>query len=239
VIDINLPPDADDAVWPLVGYLAGLRSPDRIPLLRGLAAARPSRDDLKALCAAFGTTSAAPMLHIEGVTPEADDAALSDADVVRLTRADLVEAWQSLNGGPEDVELIAIGSPHASLSECRAVARAFAGRRRASGVAVILTAGRHVIEQARADGTLASLQASGVQVLPDLCWCSISEPVFPARTRALLTNSGKYAHYAPGLSGRAVRFGSLADCVDAAVSGRLPKRLPGWLRRDTGVPAAR
>jgi hypothetical protein len=68
-----------------------------------------------------------------------------------------------------------------------------------------------------------------VQVLPDLCWCSISEPVFPPRTRTLLTNSGKYAHYGPGLSGRIVRFGSLGDCIEAALTGRSPPRLPAWL----------
>jgi hypothetical protein len=45
-----------------------------------------------------------------------------------------------------------------------------------------------------------------------------------------MTNSGKYAHYGPGLSGRAVRFGSLADCASAAVTGTAPKTLPPWLR---------
>jgi predicted aconitase len=58
VIDVERPGGADDSFWPLVGYLAGRARPDRIPLLRGLADAKPSRDDLKALCAAFGTTSA-------------------------------------------------------------------------------------------------------------------------------------------------------------------------------------
>ncbi|PZU65878.1 MAG: hypothetical protein DI546_23590, partial [Rhizobium sp.] len=56
-----------------------------------------------------------------------------------------------------------------------------------------------------------------------------SEPVFPTKTRALMTNSGKYAHYGPGLSGRAVRFGSLADCVESALTGRAASRLPAWL----------
>ncbi|HSX75725.1 MAG TPA: aconitase X, partial [Shinella sp.] len=65
----------------------------------------------------------------------------------------------------------------------------------------------------------ALLRGAGVQVLPDLCWCSISEPLFPTQTKAVLTNSGKYAHYGPGLSGRTVRLGSLADCVNAAVTG--------------------
>ncbi|MCA1491495.1 DUF521 domain-containing protein [Ensifer sp. NBAIM29] len=228
VIDVDLPDGVDDAFWPLIGYLAGRVAPDCIPLLRGLAPAEPSRDDLKALCAAFGTTSAAPMLHIEGVTPEADGAA-ADADRAKISRADMIAAWSLLNEGPEEVQLVAIGSPHASLPECRALAAAFSGRRRHPDVAVLVTAGQEVIAAARSDGTLARLEASGVEVLPDLCWCSISEPVFPVTTRAVMTNSGKYAHYGPALSGRRVRFGSLADCVEAALTARVPARLPDWL----------
>lgn len=229
VIDVEVPAGVDDAFWPLVGYLAGHAAPDRIPLLRGLGEARPSRDDLKALCAAFGTTSAAPMLHVEGVTPEAVGACAADADQAVITRDDLATAWKSLNAGPEEVELVAIGSPHASLEECRALAAVLDGRKRHPDAAVIVTAGNAVIADARNDGTLARLEQCGVQVLPDLCWCSISEPVFPTRTRAVMTNSGKYAHYGPGLSGRAVRLGSLADCVAAALTGHAPARLPAWL----------
>ncbi|PYG57482.1 aconitase X [Rhizobium sp. UGM030330-04] len=229
IVDVALPAGIDDAFWPLVGYLAGKAAPDCIPLLRGLGAAKPSRDDLKALCAAFGTTSASPMLHIEGVTPEAGLAPLETAGTVTISLADMAAGWSLLNEGPEEVQLVAIGSPHASLEECRALAAVFNGRKRHADVAVIVTAGQQVIDAAMQDGTLQSLKDSGVQVLPDLCWCSISEPVFPTKTRALMTNSGKYAHYGPGLSGRAVRFGSLADCVDSALTGRAVSRLPVWL----------
>jgi predicted aconitase len=229
IIDVAMPEGIDDAFWPLIGYLAGLRSPDRIPLLLGLAAGHPSRDDLKALCAAFGTTSAAPMLHIEGVTPEASDDAAPEADHVTIMLSDLRDAWTMLNGGPEEVELVAFGSPHCSLTECESLAESLNGRTRQPDVAVIVTAGREVIGQAKASGLLEKLQQSGVQVLPDLCWCSISEPVFPTTTRTVMTNSGKYAHYGPGLSGRKVRFGSLDDCVEAALTGRSRPGLPTWL----------
>jgi predicted aconitase len=229
VIDVHLPEGIDDGFWPLVGYLAGQRAPDRIPLLRGLAPGNPSRDDLKALCAAFGTTSASPMLHIEGVTPEAAAAATPDADHMTITRDDLRAAWAHLNGGPPAVELVAIGSPHASLQECRALADGLSDRRRHPGTRVIVTAGREVIQQAGAEGLLTRLRASGVQVIPDICWCSIREPVFPPETQTTLTNSGKYAHYGPGLSGRSVRLGSLSDCVTAALTGQAAPRLPDWL----------
>ena len=229
IIDVEVPDGIDDGFWPLIGYLAGHRAPDCIPLLRGLAQARPSRDDLKSLCAAFGTTSAAPMLHIDGVTPEAQGAALPGASLTAITREDMRSTWRKLAEGPEVVELVALGSPHYSLTECRRLAAALAGRPRHFDTQVIVTAGHQVIALAKADGTLEQLYQSGVQVLPDLCWCSISEPVFPPQTRALMTNSGKYAHYGPGLSNRAVRFGSLADCIEAALTGRVAVRLPKWL----------
>ncbi|MFK3666789.1 aconitase X [Ochrobactrum teleogrylli] len=226
IIHVDIPEGVDDAFWPLIGYLAGKVSPDRIPLLKGLREAKPTPENLKAMCAAFGTTSAAPMLHVEGVTPEAHFVSPT-ADTVSITRNDMVDGWKSLNDGPDAVDLVAVGSPHASLEECRAFADALRGGKAVT--TTIITAGRQVIAAAREDGTLQRLEAAGVQVIPDLCWCSISEPVFPVAAKALMTNSGKYAHYGPGLSGRAVRFGSLASCAEAAKTGHVARDLPTWL----------
>ena len=91
----------------------------------------------------------------------------------------MASAWSSLNDGPEIIDLVAIGSPHASLDECRALAGAFDGGKVQERVDVIVTAGRDVLAEARKDGVLTRLEASGVRVLPDVCWCSISEPIFP------------------------------------------------------------
>jgi cis-L-3-hydroxyproline dehydratase len=226
IIDVDLPASVDDAFWPLIGYLAGKAAPDRIPLLRGLAAAQPTPEALKALCAAFGTTSAAPMLHVEDVTPEAGRIS-PEADRQRITHHDLAAGWRALNQGDSAIELVAIGSPHASLAEMRAFAGALDGGRVA--VPTIVTAGRQVIVEARAEGLIARLERCGVQILPDLCWCSISQPVFPPATRTLMTNSGKYAHYGPALTGCAIRFGSLAACAEAARTGQAAHDLPLWI----------
>jgi cis-L-3-hydroxyproline dehydratase len=161
-------------------------------------------------------------------TPEAT--AAPDGDRAAIGRADLADVWTALNDGPEEVDLVAIGSPHASISECRALADAFGGRRRRDDVAAFLTAGRDVIAEARREGVLSRLERAGVQVLPDICWCSISEPPFPRSARTVMTNSGKYAHYGPALCGRSVRFAALAECVQAALERRAPPRLPAWLK---------
>ncbi|WP_298428906.1 aconitase X [uncultured Jannaschia sp.] len=217
VIEVDLP--MEDGDWAMLGWLAGQAAPDRVPLLTGLEAAEPDADDLKALCAAFGTSSAAPMLHIAGVTPEADRPPREGADMVRIGAAEMAAARARFALPPGPVDLVALGSPHASAAECRAFAARLDGRR--VGTAVILTLGRAVLAEIAGDGTREALTASGVTLVPDLCWCSITEPVFPPTARRVLTNSGKYAHYGPGLSGRVVGFAGLADCAEAAVSGRV------------------
>ena len=77
VFRVSVPEGHDDAFYPLLGYLIGLRSPTRIPAVLGLENRQPSRDDLKAFGAAFATTSAAPLFHLIGVTPEAPTLDLS------------------------------------------------------------------------------------------------------------------------------------------------------------------
>ena len=229
-IEVELPEGYDDAIWPLLGWLAGQVASDRIPLLKGLEGAAPSEDDLRALCAAFGTTSAAPMLHVAGITPEGDRPAASDADQFRIACDDFVRVWQEFNSGSQHVDLVSLGSPHFSLEEMRKFAALMQGRAIDENVSVIITLGRAVLEAARAEGLVFQLESAGMRILPDICWCSITEPLFPPTARVLMTNSGKYAHYAPGLCGREVRFGSLEDCADAAQSGRAPDGLPTWLK---------
>lgn len=228
-IAVDVPDAHDEALWPLIGWVAGQLAPDCIPVLEGLVSETPNEDDLKGLCAAFGTTSAAPMLHIAGHTPEGDRAARPDAPVVQMTRAMLAEAWTQLNSGPEQIDLVALGSPHFSLAETRRFARLMTGRRCHGATTALITLGRATHAAAQQEGLLHDLDRAGVRVVQDLCWCSISEPVFPPSARHLVTNSGKYAHYAPGLSGRTVRFACLADCATAAVEGQLPAALPRWL----------
>jgi predicted aconitase len=62
------------------------------------------------------------------------------------------------------------------------------------------------------------LEALGVTVVADTC--VVVTPIMrEVPEGVLMTNSGKFAHYAPGNTGYAVLYGSLADCVESAVSG--------------------
>ena len=231
-IEVAIPhkwtPD-DEVLWPLIGWLAGKMSPDAVPLITGLESLSPTIDDLKSLCAAFGTTSGAPMLHILGQTPESSSQNCEQHPIHLINRENLKDAWLELNRGLEKIDLVAVGSPHASIEEIRKISALFAGRRSHIQTRMKITAGRHTIQRAEAEGITKKLEDAGVQLMPDLCWCSIIEPIFPPEAKGLMTNSGKYAHYAHGLSNRHSRLGSLRDCVDAAISGFAAHELPAWL----------
>ena len=228
VIDVDVPETVDDAFWPLLGWLIGQASPDAIPLVRGVAHLEPSMDDLKGLCAAFGTTSGAPMLHLEGVTPEGSLPARKGADHVTLARTSFREAWAQLTAVAAQVDLVAIGAPHASESEVRRLASLLQGRPLADGVSVIVTLGRSVM--AELEEEIDGLKALGVDFYVDLCWCSITEPLLPPEAKVIVTNSGKYAHYGFGLHERQMHYAGLEACVEAAVSGQLQDDEPAWIR---------
>lgn len=234
----HLPAAPDDAFYPLLGYQVGLLAGQRIPVICGLETARPSLDDLKAFGAAFATTSAAPMFHIVNVTPEAPSAQAALAGLPpeaehQLTLEELRQAWRELDSAADHrVDLVALGNPHFSETECHALAELLRGRQRHPATATVLTLGRAVSARAERNGDLAVLAAFGVNVITDTCWCMLEEPVVPLKSRVIMTNSGKYAHYAPGLTGRQVHFGSLADCAETACTGQASGQLPAWLASD-------
>jgi predicted aconitase/predicted aconitase with swiveling domain len=237
-LQIELPvlSELDDSFYPLLGYHTGALAGSRIPLVLGLEHSKPSLDDLKAFGAAFATTSAAPLFHIAGVTPEAlDPAQVLEANVPvpveKIRLKDLLLSWRELNSARDSrVDVVSLGNPHFSLSEFAHLARLCRGRHKHPEVVLAITCGRAVLEQAREAGHIAVIEAFGATLVTDTCWCMLGEPVIPLAAKTLMTNSGKYAHYAPGLVGRKVHFANLAECVDAACSATASGRLPAWLQ---------
>jgi predicted aconitase/predicted aconitase with swiveling domain len=226
----------DDSFYPLLGYHVGLLAGYDIPVVSGLAQTPPLRDDLKAFSAAFATTASAPMFHIAGVTPEAKtlEQALggkAPARHVVLTRDDLLRSWRELNTATDPaVELVSLGNPHFSLDELARTAELCRGKSKAAGVDLVITCGRDIFREADQAGLIAALKSFGANVLNDTCWCMIFEPMLPAGTRRLMTNSAKFAHYGPGITRREMHFASLEACIAAACTGTTGREPPSWLQ---------
>lgn len=217
----------DDAFYPTLGYLCGLLCDGQIPAIDGLRQRQPDHDALKAFGAALGTSSSVPMFHVIGVTPEAPDLASAFGGraprrTLRVGRERLRDAWRELDSADETrIDLVALGNPHFSASEFAQLAALCHGRRRHPEVALVITSSRQVVAQAEAAGHLATLQAFGARLVTDTCWCMLDEPLVPPGARTLMTNSAKYAHYAP-------RTGQPPGAL------RRPRRLRRGRRRRTG-----
>ena len=235
-----------DAFFPMLGYICGLKSESNVPLLIGLEKRNDvTEDHLKAFCAAFGSTASVPMFHMLGQTPEAPNisTACGGEDMIMHTTIDinmkdLNNAWKCLDSGerinnqePPAIQLVAIGNPHLSLNECKEVAALCveAGDVQVKNdVSMIATLGRDIYNQADELGYVNQMERFGITFINDTCWCMLTEPVVPVNGAALITNSGKYAHYAPGLVGKQVHFHGLKGCMEAAKTGRVPT-IPSFL----------
>ncbi|MDH3926189.1 MAG: aconitase X, partial [Xanthomonadales bacterium] len=73
---------------------------------------------------------------------------------------------------------------------------------------------------------LQALQNQGVDLIVDTC--VVVTPILERTAGVLMTNSGKFAHYSPSLTGHEVVFGSLADCVNSAIEGAVVRDESGW-----------
>jgi predicted aconitase len=220
---------AEDAFWPVLGALIGERAGDTVVAVDGLSG-HATEDRLKALGAAAAAFGAVGLFHVVGETPEAPtlEAALAGArpdETVPIRMDDVRGALTMLStAGGGEVTAVGIGSPHMSLDEFEALGTALGGRR--VRLPLYANTGRHVVAALDRTGRLADLEAAGVTVVADTC--IVAAPVIPAEGGVLMTNSGKFANYAPGNIGHEVIFGTLRDCVETAVAGRLTREETLW-----------
>jgi len=220
-----------DVLYPVLGHLVGKRAGSRVPVVEGLPP-RVSEDRLKALGAAAAASGAVGLVHVVGSTPEAPttEAALGDrppAETIVVGPAALTAARDDLSTG-SGVELgaVSVGTPHYSVAEIGRVVELIAGRRVAAGVGFYLSTGRHILTEARLRGWEGALTDAGVTIVTDTC--TYVTPVMDEVRGVAMTDSAKWAYYAPGNLGLDVVFGSVEDCVESAIEGRVVRDESMW-----------
>lgn len=219
-----------DVFYHLLGHLVGRAAGSDVPVIDGLPA-ETSKDQLKAVSAAVAASGGVGLFHAVGITPEAPslEAAFQGRAPERrvaIAPADLKAARAELSparDGP--LELVALGTPHFSLTEFADLVALLYGRRVDSGTRVYVSTSRHVRDLIADNGWLDGLINSGVRVIVDTC--TYLTPAMRECRGRVMTNSAKWAYYAPGLLPVEVVFGSLRECVESAVRGEA-WRDPEW-----------
>jgi hypothetical protein len=231
LVDVPLPVQESEEFYPTLGHILGKVAQDRIPVVDGLEA-HPDEDRLKALGAASASSGAVALFHIVGLTPEAPtlEAAFQgqtpskfidiDMDTLREARRELTHATS------DKLDMVVLGSPHFSLAEFRRLAPLLEGRKKHPQVKFLVTSSRMMVEIAEKTGLLKPVQAFGAQLTVDTC--ILTTPMLPPEIQNLMTNSAKFAYYTPGLLDRQMTFGSLEDCVNSAVAGRIIRNEKLW-----------
>ena len=229
VIEIRCPVQSI-AAFGALSYIVGKAVGDGVTYFADLAAWLPrlpddltqggaAGDRLKTLGAGLAAYGAVALYHIEGYTPEARDLGekLILPQAKRLIVESLNEGYAIMDANPEttEIDLVTIGCPHASLSELRRVAERLRGERLRTRLWV--TTAQITRKRAEAEGLVAIIEEAGGEVVADTC--AVVAPIRKLGVRRMATNAGKMACYAPMHSGVEMRYGTLEQCLDAAIRG--------------------
>ncbi|MEZ5811936.1 MAG: aconitase X [Rhizobiaceae bacterium] len=208
-----------------VGHLIGKTCGDNIPVIRG---SRPetSEDDLKGLGAVSASSGLVALFHAVGPTPEAETLEMAPGGrkptmVIRLTADDLREQIRAISMVPEGTKLggVNLGTPHFSINQFACLMPLL--EQGAFKVPFYINTSRAAYEEIRERGWLSLMEAKGITVVTDTC--TYTSTIIRDFSGAMMTNSGKWAYYAPGNLGAKVAFGSVADCVRSAVLGEVSR----------------
>jgi predicted aconitase len=213
-----------------LGYWVGTRAGSKVPVFTGITSV--SADEIKTLGAGLASSGAVALYHIAGITPEAPtcDAAFGGrkpGEVFEFSKKELAEAKTSLNKHEgQEISVVCIGCPHASITEIEEIAAGLAGKKVKSHVEFWITTALPIRSLAERCGYAKVIEAAGGRFVIDTC--PILSPMAEVAKKkgytGLATNSSKLAHYAPGQWALPTYYGSLQACLTAAVTGKFGER---------------
>jgi predicted aconitase len=204
-----------DWLYPVLGSLLGRLSPTGVPVIIGLDE-RASEDRLKALGAGAASTGAIAMFHAVGVTPEAGTRAEATGGVdlpeVTVGPDDLRQERAKLSSNQgRPPQAVSLGAPHYSAEELRRLAGWIGDR--VCVMPFFVNTNRAAV--AAVPEIARQLGQRGVTVVTDTC--TYITPIIDPSIRVVMTDSAKWAYYAPGNLGIGVVFASAEECVAIAL----------------------
>jgi predicted aconitase len=218
--------EATDSLYVGIGLLIGAKTGDRVPVIEGLPSPA-SEDPLKALGAAAASSGSVALFHAIGITPEAptpkDTFGGATAETtVEIRPSDVSDALARLSTAADGMPLTAVclGTPHFSMAEWnRLLACLPDPHAQRPHTPIYVNTDRATLARLDADARFDTIRASGIVVVTDTC--TYLTPILERLDGVVMTNSGKWAHYAPGNLGVQVAFGELEECVASAFAGRI------------------
>ncbi|MBI2959284.1 MAG: aconitase X catalytic domain-containing protein [Betaproteobacteria bacterium] len=222
---VDLQIDVKDTVdWGLLGYWIGEAVQEQVPVLRGVTHV-PNLARLKHFGAAASSSGGVEMYHIVGVTPEA--ATLEEAfggkrpkAVLKYGAAERRLALERLNSTASDrnVDYVMLGCPHYSIDQIWEACQLLEGQRVHENCNLWIFTPSAIKRIADQNGYTKLITDAGGFLMTDTC--SAVGRVLPKGTKVAAVDSAKQAHYLPAIMGIQTWFGTTAECIQAAITGR-------------------
>lgn len=219
----------NDVFYPVFGTWLGTAVGTKIAVIDGLPH-ETTEDQLKALGAAASSSGSVGLFHVAGVSPEAPDLQTAlggkePTETIRITTREIRRVRNSLSTtGANRIHAVAVGSPHFSENEFETLRQLITGKKLT--IPFYVCTSRGVLERLGADDRINPLLEAGITIVVDTC--VVVTPILPTTGGVLMTNSGKFAHYAPANTGYDVVYGTLAECVASAERGDLVRDESLW-----------
>ena len=213
--------------YDLFGWVVGEALGLKVPALTGIG--RPVTSQLVKMNSALNTAGQVRMYHIPGMTPEAPtlEAAFQGkepAETLSVTRDDIRKAYEIMNYGTGDaVDFVYLGCPHYNIEELRKVAGLLEGRK--CTVALWVMTNPPTYKMADMAGYRKLIEDSGAKLLSGTCPGLLMGRVVPGGgvPKIMAMDATKQDYYITGHCHPEkvqVRYGTMEDCVDAAVTGK-------------------
>ena len=221
------------AAWAALGFALGRRAGEDVAILTGITPSLVDEDRLKALGATAASSGGVALFHVAGATPEAIDAANSwpppgirceeiTSEILRAARDELSTAAVG-----DRLDAVSLGTPHFSLTEFAELAAVLRdGEPFAPSCTVWISTSREVLGLARDNEYAETCERAGAKLIVDTCTYLV--PILSETVRTAMTTSGKWAWYAPANMQIDVAFGTLAECIASARSGRVTRDDSDW-----------
>ena len=224
----------NEAIYPLLGYLFGEMAGDQVAAITGIPP-NISIDCLKGFCAAAASSGAVGLFHMVGITPEAQTLEMclhgnKPKNVYDITPKLIKKAEDRLWTLKRDaVDLIVTGCPHYSQPEFIKLAKLTKEKKVHRSVVFWVFTNRSVYAWIKNNGILTDLTRAGIMVFTD--GCPLQYPKETWQFNGAMTDSAKFANYCFSQRGLDAAYGSLEDCVETAVRGKIYRTKSPWRKK--------
>ena len=131
-------------------------------------------------------------------------------------------AWSAPYPARAGSDGIPVGDGIFEVLSRRELARLLDGFKPAPAVDLYVNTSRQTYTRLVETELIATLKQARFTIVVDTC--TYVTTVMRESSGVVMTNSGKWAHYAPGNLGVEVAYGTLIDCLNSAARGRVTRR---------------